>query len=157
MLRGWVGCWWVDGAIDVQLYCYCTVLLLLSPAAACSPGRSRRRSLAATVARASIAVVVDRPPSPVRSLARRRSFVPPPSLARRRSPAAALIYTNSRSPRWISRSPRMLLVLICQFKSRPRARFPIYQVFIKIKKYQLLRAPSVGMHNSTRVGEGRKS
>jgi len=30
-------------------------------------------------------------------------------------------------------------------------------LFAKIKKDQLLRAPSVGKHNSTRVDEGRKS
>ena len=71
----WVDCWWVGGAIAAQLYCYCTVLLLLSPAAARSLGRSHRRSCAATVARASIAGVVDRPPSPDRSPATAR---PPP-------------------------------------------------------------------------------
>ena len=82
----WVGCWWVDGAIAVQLYCCCTVLLLLSPAAACLPGRSRRRSRlrsrAATVARASLGCR-RRSPAVARSLDR--------SLARRRSPAAAAV------------------------------------------------------------------
>ena len=60
----------------------------------------------------------------------------------------------SRSPRWTSGSPRMLLVLIREFESR---RGEILNLFAKKKKDQLLRAPSVGKHNSTRVDEGRKS
>ena len=60
----------------------------------------------------------------------------------------------SRSPRWTSGSPRMLLVLIREFECR---RGEILNLFAQIKKDQLLRAPSVGKHNSTRVDEGRKS
>ena len=58
--------------------------------------------------------------------------------------------------RWslTSDSPRMLLVLVREFESRRVAR-----VWIYLQKYndQLLRSPSVGKHNSTRVDEGRKS
>ena len=96
------GCW-VVGAIAVQLYCCWSVLLLLSPATARSPGRSCCRSRAATVARVSLgrrrrspaaarslarsparhrSLAVARPPSPARSL---------PSIARHRSPAVALV------------------------------------------------------------------
>ena len=62
----------------------------------------------------------------------------------------------SRSPRWTSGSPRMLLVLIREFESR---RGKISNLFAKKtgEKDQLLTEPSVGKHNSTRVGEGRKS
>ena len=60
----------------------------------------------------------------------------------------------SRSPRWTSGSPRMLLVLIREFESRCGE---ILILFAKMKKDQLLRAPSVGKHNSTRVDERRKS
>ena len=60
-----------------------------------------------------------------------------------------------RSPRWTSGSPRMLLVLVRAFESR---RGEILNLFAKTKKKdQLLRAPSVGKHHSTRVDEGRKS
>ena len=45
------------------------------------------------------------------------------------------------SPRWTSGSPRMLLELICEFESR---RGEIMSLSAKIKKDQLLRAPSVG-------------
>ena len=62
--------------------------------------------------------------------------------------------TVCRSPRWTSGSPRMLLVLISEFESR---RGEILNLFAKIKKDQLLRAPSVGKLNSTRVDEGTKS
>ena len=127
----WVGCWWVDGAIAVQQYCCYTVLLLLSPAAARSPGRSRRRSRrrsrAATVARASLGC---RRRSPAvarsldRSLARSRSPVvarPPlrPSLerplaavvARPPSPARSLARASFvRSPA-VARPPSLLLSL----------------------------------------------
>ena len=48
----------------------------------------------------------------------------------------------------------MLLVLVREFESRRRE---ILHLFAKIKKDQLLRAPSVGRHNSTRVDEGRNS
>ena len=58
----------------------------------------------------------------------------------------------SRSPRWTSGSPRMLLVLIREFESR---RGEILNLFAKKKKDQLLRAPGVGNHNSTRVVQGR--
>ena len=61
---------------------------------------------------------------------------------------------ESWSPRWASGSPRMLLMLIREFESR---RGEILIFFAKIKKDQLLRAPSVGKHNSTRVDEGRNS
>ena len=67
---------------------------------------------------------------------------------------AVSIVHVSRSPRWTSGSPRMLLVLIREFESR---RGEILNLFAKMKKDQLLRAPSVGKHNSTRVDEGRKS
>ena len=65
-------------------------------------------------------------------------------------------YIYSRSPRRTinSGSPRMLLVLVREFESR---RGEILNLYAKIKKDQLLRAPSVGKHNSTRVDEGRKS
>ena len=59
------------------------------------------------------------------------------------------------APVWTSGSPRTLLVLGREFESRPRARFCIYLQKQKQKKDQLLRAPSVGKHNSTRVDEGR--
>ena len=62
---------------------------------------------------------------------------------------------KSRSPRWTMGSPRMLLlVLIREFESRPGE---ILNLLAQIKKDQLLRAPSMGKHNSTRVDEGRKS
>ena len=49
----------------------------------------------------------------------------------------------------------MLLVLVREFESR---RGEILNLFAKMKKKdQLLRASSVGKHNSTRVDEGRKS
>ena len=50
----------------------------------------------------------------------------------------------------------MLLVLVREFESR---RDEILNLFAKIikKEDQLLRAPSVGKHNSTRVEEARKS
>ena len=57
-----------------------------------------------------------------------------------------------RSPRWTSGSPRMLLVWVREFESR---RGEILNFFAKKKKDQLLRAPSVGKHNATRVDEGR--
>ena len=65
-------------------------------------------------------------------------------------------YYRVRSPRWTSGSPRMLLLVwIREFGSR---RGEILDLFAEIKKDQeLLRAPSVGKHNSTRVDEGRKS
>ena len=65
----------------------------------------------------------------------------------------ALLYL-CRSPRWTSGSPRMIAVLVREFESR---RGEILNLFAKIKNDQLLRAPSVGKHNSTRVDEGRKS
>ena len=48
----------------------------------------------------------------------------------------------------------MLLVLVREFESR---RGEILNLFAKIKKDQLLKAPRVGKHNSTRVDERRKS
>ena len=51
----------------------------------------------------------------------------------------------------------MLLVLVREFESR---RGDILNLFAKKKKKkrdELLRAPSVGKHNSTAVDEGRKS
>ena len=67
-------------------------------------------------------------------------------------------YRACGSPRWTSGSPRMLLVLVSEFESR---RGEILTIFAekkrRKKKDQLLRAPSVGKHNSTRVDEGRKS
>ena len=58
------------------------------------------------------------------------------------------VYIGSRSPRWTSGSPRMLLMLIHEFESR-RGEVSIF--FAKIWKDQLLAAHSVGKHNSTRV------
>ena len=48
----------------------------------------------------------------------------------------------------------LLIVLVLEFESR---RGEILKLFPKIKKDQLLRARSVGRHNSTRVHEGRNS
>ena len=49
----------------------------------------------------------------------------------------------------------LIMVLVREIESR---RGQILNIFAKIKKTdQLLRAPSVGKHNSTRVDEGRKS
>ena len=72
------------------------------------------------------------------------------------SMAVCILVPSSRSPRWTSGSPRMLLVLVREFESR---RGEILTLFAKErkKKDQLLRAPGVGKHNSTRVDEGRKS
>ena len=68
---------------------------------------------------------------------------------------AIVYYSISRSPRWTSGSPRMLLALVREFESR---RGEILNLFAKKKKKdELLRAPSVGKHNSTRGDEGRKS
>ena len=64
---------------------------------------------------------------------------------------------RSRSPRWTieSGSPRTLLLgLIRELESH---HGEILNLFAKMKKGQLLRAPGVGKHNSTRVDEGRKS
>ena len=65
-----------------------------------------------------------------------------------------------QSPRWTTRSGnrRMLLVLVLVRELESR-RGEILNLFAKIKRDQLLRAPnnSVGKHNSTRVDEGRKS
>ena len=73
-------------------------------------------------------------------------------------PVRAFIFiSHSRSPRWTSGSPRMLLVLVREFESR-RGEVLIYlQQQKKRKEDQLLRAPSVSKHNSTRVDEGKKS
>ena len=62
-------------------------------------------------------------------------------------------WMDNKSPRWTinSGSPRRLLVLVREFESR---RGEIMNLFAK-KKDQLLRAPSVGKHNSTRVDKGR--
>ena len=62
--------------------------------------------------------------------------------------------TTSRSPRWSSGSPRMLLVLVREFESR---RGEILNLFAKVRKDQLLRAPRVCNRNSTGVDEGRPS
>ena len=64
-------------------------------------------------------------------------------------------FFETRSLRWTSGSPRMLLVVLDrEFESR---RGEILKLFAEMKKQkdQLLRAPSVGKHNSTRVDEGR--
>ena len=64
---------------------------------------------------------------------------------------------RSRSPRWTieSGSPRTLLLgLIRELESH---HGEILNLFAKMKKGQLLKAPGVGKHNSTRVDEGRKS
>ena len=52
-------------------------------------------------------------------------------------------------------SPRMLLLIVLVREFEPR-RGEILNLLAKIQKDQLLRAPSVGKHNST-VNEGRKS
>ena len=64
----------------------------------------------------------------------------------------------SRSLRWPSGNPRNatrvgLLELVREFESR---RGDNLNLFTKIINDQLLRAPSLGKHNSTRVDEGRK-
>ena len=46
-----------------------------------------------------------------------------------------------------------MLALILKFEYH---RGEIVNLFAKIEKDQLLRAPSVGRHNSTRVDEGRR-
>ena len=53
-------------------------------------------------------------------------------------------------------NPRILhfSVLVVEFESR---RDEILNLFAKYENDQLLRAPSVCRHNSTRVDEGRKS
>ena len=48
----------------------------------------------------------------------------------------------------------MLLVLVMEFESR---RGEILNLFAEIKKDRLLRAPSEGKHNSTRVDDELKS
>ena len=55
---------------------------------------------------------------------------------------------------WSSGNPRILLVLVREFESR---RGGALKLLAKIKTDQLLRAPGVGIHYSTRVDEGRKS
>ena len=59
--------------------------------------------------------------------------------------------------RWSSGNPRMLVLIALVLEIEPRrvVRFRIY--LQKKNKDQLLRAPSVGRHNSTRVDEGSKS
>ena len=62
------------------------------------------------------------------------------------------IFLHCRSPRWTSGNPRMLLlilwmVLVLELESR---RGEIVNLFAKIQRdRQLLRAPSVGKHDST--------
>ena len=65
----------------------------------------------------------------------------------------------SRSRRWTSGNPRMLLVLVREFKSQHGEILNLFAKIIRKRKEkdQLLRATSVGRHNSTRVDEGRKS
>ena len=66
---------------------------------------------------------------------------------------------ESRSPRWSyqqwspSNAIILLIVLVLEFEFH---RGEILNLFATIKKAQLLRTPSVGRRNSTRVGEGRK-
>ena len=73
-----------------------------------------------------------------------------------------IIRQYSRSPRWPRGSPQMLRVLVHEFESR-RGEIPPWRDFEFIcknifkKKDELLRTPSVGKCNSTRVDEGRKS
>ena len=70
--------------------------------------------------------------------------------------AIALLLSSyfTASHRWTSGSPRMLVELVREFESR---RGEIMNLFAKIKKKdQLLRAPSVGKHNSTRIDEGSR-
>ena len=68
------------------------------------------------------------------------------------------IILYSRSPRWTSGSPRMLLLSVREFESR---RGEILNLFAKKKRRKRKgstaeSASSVGKHNSTRVDEGRK-
>ena len=57
----------------------------------------------------------------------------------------------SRSSRWSSGNPRMLIVLVRELGPRRG------EILNLLEKDQLLREPNVGKHNSTRVDEGRKS
>ena len=50
----------------------------------------------------------------------------------------------------------LFIVLVREFESRPWSDFDFILQQYK-KGQQVLRAPSVGRHNSTRVNEGRKS
>ena len=65
-----------------------------------------------------------------------------------------LSFPKGRSPWWSSGCPRMLLLVVLVLKLESR-RGELESVCKKEEKDQLLRAPSVGRHNSTRVGEGR--
>ena len=62
----------------------------------------------------------------------------------------------SRSPRWTSGSPRMLLVLVREFESR-RGKISNLSAIKKEGSTEVLRPPSMAKHNSTQVDEGRKS
>ena len=64
------------------------------------------------------------------------------------------IYTYICTSEYICIYIYLLLALVRELESR---RGEISNLYAKIKKDQLLRAPSVGKHNSTRVDEGRKS
>ena len=82
-----------------------------------------------------------------------------PSLVRSVPLILLYILVYYRSPRWTinSDSPRMLLVLVRKFESRRGEILNLFTTTKKRKKDQLLRAPSVGKPNSTRVDEARKS
>ena len=67
--------------------------------------------------------------------------------------------TGSRSPRWCTSRgcPRMLPVLLIVLVLENPRRDGSFNVFVKIDEDELLRAPTVGRHNSARVDEGRTS
>ena len=154
MMGGWVG----GGG-----WCYCCTAVLLLHCFAVTLARRRplAQSIAPSIAAPSItrrhrrqgvhrwAAVVDRPPSPDRSLARsparppslarrrrRRSggLWPPSSLARRRplarSPAVVRSFARRGSPAVARPPPLLLLVVLCYYCSSCatyyalRARFP---------------------------------
>ena len=154
--------WWA-GVLLVGGWCYCctAVLLLHCPAVTLARRRPLAQSIAPSIAAPSItrrhrrqgvhrwAAVVDRPPSPDRSLARsparppslarrrrRRSggLWPPSSLARRRplarSPAVVRSFARRGSPAVARPPPLLLLVVLCYYCSSCatyyalRARFP---------------------------------
>ena len=67
-----------------------------------------------------------------------------------------LVYVYGGRPGGLtSGSPQMLLVLVREFESRRGEILKYICKKKKKKKGQLLRAPSVGKHNSTQVDEGR--
>ena len=116
-----VHAWWVGGLL-VGGWCYCctAVLLLHCPAVTLARRRPLAQSIAPSIAAPSItrrhrrqgvhrwAAVVDRPPSPDRSLA--RSPARPPSLARRRRRRSGGLWPPSSLARRrpLARSPAVV-------------------------------------------------